>query len=145
MHFSSGISTGSSTASGLEGASNCIRHFTRAGPFLLDVFPWWSGLVLNWLHCVLVSLSLLHSKSSISSASSSFSSERTLFVLHMKFVMISPGKMRFDHYAGHFIVSNFRLHCDSDSQIPIVAETPSALTLARSNLTCLSSLDWPSW
>jgi len=26
------------TASGLEGASHCIRRFTRAGPFLLDAF-----------------------------------------------------------------------------------------------------------
>ena len=70
----SGISRGSSTASGLEGACHCIRRSTRAGPFLLDAFPRWSGLVFNRLHCVLVSLSLLHSKSSISSASSRFSS-----------------------------------------------------------------------
>jgi len=70
----SGRSRRSSTASGLKGASNCIRRFTRAGPFLLDAFPRCSGLVFNRLHCVLVSSSLLHSKSSISSASSSFSS-----------------------------------------------------------------------
>jgi len=68
----SGRSRGSSTASGLEGASHCIRCFTRAGPFLLDAFPRWSGLVFNWLHCILVSSSLLHPKFSISSASSSF-------------------------------------------------------------------------
>jgi len=34
----SGRSRGLSTASGLEGASHCIRRFTCAGPFLLDVF-----------------------------------------------------------------------------------------------------------
>jgi len=70
----SGRSRGSSTASGLEGTSHCIRRFTRAGPFLLDAFLQWSGLVFNRLHCVLVSSSLLHSKSIISSASLSFSS-----------------------------------------------------------------------
>ena len=32
-------SRGSSMASGLEGASHCIRRITRAGPFLLDAFP----------------------------------------------------------------------------------------------------------
>jgi len=69
-----GRSRGSSTASGLEGASHCIRRFTRAGPFLLDVFPRWSGLVFNRLTFILVSSSLLYSKSSISSTSSSFSS-----------------------------------------------------------------------
>ena len=47
--------------------------------------------------------------------------------------------MRFDQYASHCIVSNFRLHCDSHSQILIAKETPSALTLARSNLIRLSS------
>ena len=57
----SGRSRGSSTASGLEGASHCIRRFTRARPFLLNAFPRWSGLVFNRLHCVLVSSSLLHS------------------------------------------------------------------------------------
>ena len=35
----SGRSRGSSTASSLEGASHCIRCFTRARPFLLDAFP----------------------------------------------------------------------------------------------------------
>ena len=50
----SGRSRGSSTASGLEGASHCICRFTRAGPFLLDAFLRWSGLVFNRLHCVLV-------------------------------------------------------------------------------------------
>jgi len=35
----SGRSRGSSTASGLEGTSHCIRRFTRAGPFSLDAFP----------------------------------------------------------------------------------------------------------
>ena len=64
----SGRSRGSSTARGLEGASHCIRLFIRAGPFLLDAFPRWSGLVFNRLHCVLVSSSLLNSKFSISSA-----------------------------------------------------------------------------
>ena len=49
--------------------------------------------------------------------------------------------MRFDQYAGHCIVSNFRLHRDSHSQILTAKETPSALTLARSNLIRLSSLD----
>jgi len=44
----SGRSRGSSTASGLEGASHCIRCFTRAGPFLLDAFPRWSGLVFTF-------------------------------------------------------------------------------------------------
>ena len=48
----SGRSRGTSTASGLEGASHCIRLFIRAGPFLLDAFPRWSGLVFNQLHCV---------------------------------------------------------------------------------------------
>jgi len=43
----SGRSRVSSTASGLEGASHCIRLFIRAGPFLLDAFPRWSGLVFN--------------------------------------------------------------------------------------------------
>ena len=51
--------------------------------------------------------------------------------------------MRFDQYAGHCIVSNFRLHRDSHSQILIATETQSAPTLARSNLIRLSSLDWP--
>jgi len=59
-----------SMASGLEGASHCIRCFIRAGPFVLDAFPRWSGLVFHRLHCVLASSSLLHSKSSISSTSS---------------------------------------------------------------------------
>ena len=53
--------------------------------------------------------------------------------------------MRFDQYAGHCIVSNFRLHRDSHSQILTATDTPSALTLARSNLICLSSVNWPSW
>jgi len=52
--------------------------------------------------------------------------------------------MRFDQYAGHCIVSNFRLHRDSHSQILTATKTPSAPTLARSNLIRLSSLDWPS-
>jgi len=43
----SGRSRGSSTASGLEGASHCIRRFSRPGPFLLDAFPRWSGLVFR--------------------------------------------------------------------------------------------------
>jgi len=42
--------------------------------------------------------------------------------------------MRFDQYAGHCIVSNFRLHRDSHAQILTAKETPSAPTLARSNL-----------
>jgi len=70
----SGRSRGSSTASGLESTSHCIRCFTRAGPFLLDASSRWSGLVFNRLHCVLVLSSLLNSKSSISNASLSFSS-----------------------------------------------------------------------
>jgi len=70
----SGRRRDSSTANGLEGASHCIHRFTRAGPFLLKIFPRWSGLVFYRLHCILVSSPLLHSKSSISSASSSFSS-----------------------------------------------------------------------
>ena len=53
--------------------------------------------------------------------------------------------MRFDQYAGHCIVSNFRLHRDSHSQILIAREASSAPTLARSNLIRLSSLDWQSW
>ena len=53
--------------------------------------------------------------------------------------------MWFDQYAGHCIVSNFRLHCDSHSQILTATETPAALTLARCNLIRLISLDWPSW
>jgi len=57
--------------------------------------------------------------------------------------MIGTKKMRFDQYAGHCIVSIFRLHPgrDSHSQIPTVAETPSALTLARSNLIRLAWFD----
>jgi len=50
--------------------------------------------------------------------------------------------MRFDQYAGQCIVSNVRLHRDSHSQILTATETSSALTLARSNLIRLSSLDW---
>ena len=46
----SGRSRGSSTASSLQGASHCIRCFTRAGPFMLNVFSRWGGLVCNWLH-----------------------------------------------------------------------------------------------
>jgi len=53
--------------------------------------------------------------------------------------------MRFDQYPGHCIVSNFRLRRDSHLQILTATETPSAPTLARSNLIRLSSLDWPSW
>ena len=83
----SGRRRGLSTASGLEGASHCIRRFTRAGPFLLDAFPRCNGLVFNRLHCVLVSSSLPH------------------------------------------------------SQILTATETPSAPTLARSNLIRLSSFD----
>jgi len=49
--------------------------------------------------------------------------------------------MRFDQYAGHCIVSNFQLHCDTHLQIPTATETPSAPTLARSNLIRLSSFD----
>jgi len=67
-------SRGSKTAISLVGASHCICRFTRPGPFLLNAFPRWSGLAFNRLHCVLVSSSLLNSKNSISSASSSFSS-----------------------------------------------------------------------
>jgi len=48
---------------------------------------------------------------------------------------------QFDQYAGHCIVSNFQLHCDSHSQIPTVAETLSAPALARTNLIRLQSLD----
>jgi len=62
----------------------------------------------------------------------------------MKSVMIGAKKMRFDQYAG-YIASNFRIHRDFHLRIPTVAETPSALTLARSNLIRLPSLDWPSW
>jgi len=47
--------------------------------------------------------------------------------------------MRFDQCAGHCIVSNFWLHGDSHSQILTSTETPSAPTLARSNLIRLSS------
>ena len=50
MHFS--LCRVSSTASGLEGTSHCIRRFARAGPFLLDTFPRLNGLVFNQLHCV---------------------------------------------------------------------------------------------
>jgi len=39
------------------------------------------------------------------------------------------------------IVSKFRLYRDSYSQMPTVAETPSAPTLARSNLICLPWFD----
>jgi len=53
--------------------------------------------------------------------------------------------MWFDQYAGHCIVSNFRLLRDWLSQITTAAETPSAPTLARSNLICLLTVDWPSW
>ena len=141
----SGRSKGSWTASGLEGASYCICRFTRAVPFLLDTFPLWSGLVFKRLHCALVSSSLLHSKSSISSASWSFSSQSSLFVFRVKSVLIGAKKMRFDKYAGCCIVSNFQLHRDSHSQIPTATDTPSAPTLARSNLIRLPSLDWPSW
>jgi len=49
--------------------------------------------------------------------------------------------MWFDQYVGHCIISNFRLHRDSHWQIPTVAETASAQTLARSNLIRLPSLD----
>jgi len=52
--------------------------------------------------------------------------------------------MWFDQYAGNCIVSNFWLHCASHLQILTSTETVSAPTLARSNLICLSSLDWPS-
>jgi len=76
-------------------------------------------------------------------------------MFRMKSVMIGAIKIWFDHYAGHCIVSNFtfaghcivsnfRLHCDSHSQIPIIAASTSAMTLARSNLIRLPSLDWPS-
>jgi len=63
----------------------------------------------------------------------------------MKAVMIGAKKMRFDQYAGHCIVSNFRLHRDSYSQILTATENSSAPTSARSILIRLSSLDWPSW
>jgi len=53
--------------------------------------------------------------------------------------------MRFDQYAGHCIVSNFRLHRVSHSQISTAMETPTTPMLARSNLIRLPSLDWPSW
>jgi len=53
--------------------------------------------------------------------------------------------MRFDQYAGHCIILNFRRHSDSHSQILTIAETPSVSTSARFNLICLSSLDWLSW
>jgi len=59
--------------------------------------------------------------------------------------MIGAKKMQFDQYAGHCIVSNFRLHRDSHTQILTATETPFAPTLARSKLFHLSSLDWPSW
>jgi len=60
-------------------------------------------------------------------------------VFRMKSVMIGTKKTRFDQYAGHCIVSNFRLHLDSHSQILTATETSSAPTLARSNLIRLSS------
>ena len=55
-----------------------------------------------------------------------------------------PRKMRFDQYVGHCIVSNFRLHLDSHSQISTATEPPSAPTLARSNLIRLPILDYPT-
>jgi hypothetical protein len=60
-------------------------------------------------------------------------------------VMVRP-KTRANHghpkgKVIHCIVSNFRLHRDSHSQILTATETPSAPTLARSNLVRLSSLD----
>jgi len=58
--------------------------------------------------------------------------------------MIGAKKMRFDQCAGHCIVSNFRLHCDSHSRISTAMETPSAPTLARPKLIRLPFLDWPS-
>jgi len=62
-------------------------------------------------------------------------------VFRMKSVMIGAKKIWFDHYAGHLIVSNFRFHSDSHSQIPTVAGTPSTPTLARFNSIRLPSLD----
>jgi len=53
--------------------------------------------------------------------------------------------MRFDQYAGHCIVSNFWHPRNSLLQIPTAAETPSVLTLARSTLIRLPTLDCPSW
>jgi len=47
-------SRGSSTASGLQGTSHCFCRFILAGPSLLITFPRSSGLVFNWLYCVLV-------------------------------------------------------------------------------------------
>ena len=55
-----------------------------------------------------------------------------------------PRKMRFDQYVGHCIVSNFRLHLDSHSQIMTATEPPSAPTSARSNLIRLPILDYPA-
>ena len=56
--FRSGRSRGSSTTSGLEVASHCIRRFTRAGPFLLDAslhflgeVDWClTGCTASWCH-----------------------------------------------------------------------------------------------
>ena len=112
--------------------SHCIHIFTLAGPFVLKAFPRWSGSVFKRLHCVLVSLSLPHSKSSISSASSSFSSLSSCFVFRMKSVMIDAKKTAV--WSVYWSLHCFRLHHDSHSQIPTLAETPSAPTSARSNL-----------
>jgi len=48
-----------------------------------------------------------------------------------------------NQYASNSIVSNFQLHRDSHSQIPTIAKTSYAPTLARSTvirLPCLDSL-----
>jgi len=70
-----GRSRGSSRASDLEGASLCIRRLNRAGAFLVERISSvkWTGVQPVALR-LLVSSSLLHSKSSISSATLSFSS-----------------------------------------------------------------------
>jgi len=89
----SGRSRGSSTANGLEGASHCFRRFTRAGPFLLDAFPEsvkWTGVQPVALRLGVIVF--VHSKSSISSASSSFSSWSSLLVFRKKSVMTGAKK-----------------------------------------------------
>jgi len=62
----------------------------------------------------------------------------------MKFKMIGVRKYAVCSARWLLHCFGFRFHCGSDLKILTVAETPSAPKLARPNLMCLPSLDWPS-
>ena len=59
-----------SVATTLSSVLTAIQGFACSGSFWLNLLPRCDGQVFDKLHCFLVSLSLLHSKSSISSACS---------------------------------------------------------------------------